>query len=69
MKSGDFMNDEELLNDFDTTDFVETIDYTNLLENIIYNQEILINRFEISIVLLIFIACISLFNLIIRRIK
>lgn len=63
------MNEEELLNDFETTEFVETIDYTNLFENIIYNQEILINRFEISIVLLIFIGCISLFNLIMRRIK
>lgn len=52
-----------------TTDTVTLDDVVFKMSNLIYNQEILINRVEILILLLIFINSLVLFSLIVRRFK
>lgn len=51
------------------TDTVTLDDVIFKMSNLIYNQEILINRIEILILLLIFLNAVVLFNTIARRFK
>lgn len=65
------MQDNNQIDNLDnlTTDTVTLDDVVFKMSNLIYNQEILINRVEILILLLIFINSLVLFSLIVRRFK